>query len=100
VGTADIIHVQDDTRVTVTGFNAAEGDRLNLSDVLHINDPVSQAITNFVYARVENGNTIISVNETGVGGAAAAHDVAVLNGVANTNVSQLVTLDNNHNGNI
>ena len=74
---------------TIKDFNAAEGDKIDLSGVLSHYDPVTDAINDFVFATNDNhGNTVISINETGVGGAAAAHAVVVVEN-ANVNVSDL-----------
>jgi len=70
---------------TIKDFNAAEGDKLDLSNVLTNYDPVTHAITDFVFAtETDDGKTILSVNTDGTGGAAAAHQFAI---IESTNVS-------------
>jgi T1SS-143 domain-containing protein len=77
----------------IKDFNKAEGDKLELSNVVSNFDPVTDAINDFVFATYTGGNTIISVNNAGTG-AAGATQIAVLENV-NVNISDLF-----NNGNI
>lgn len=65
---------------TVKDFNVADGDKIDLSQMLNQFDPVTDAITDFVFATVKDGNTILAVNDNGTG-SAGAHAVAVLENV-------------------
>ena len=72
---------------TIKDFNIWQGDKLELSNVITNFDPVSHAITNFVFATQVGGNTYISVNNAGTG-AGGATTIAVLEGV-NVSVTDL-----------
>ena len=74
---------------TLKDFNVAEGDSIDLSNVLSNFDAVTDAISDFVFATTtEEGNTILSVNTTGTSGGASTA-FAVIEGAANMNVSDL-----------
>ncbi len=77
----------------IKDFNRGEGDKLELSNVLTNFDPVTDAITDFVFANHSGGHTTISVNNAGTG-AAGATQIAVLENV-NVSVTDLF-----NNGNI
>ena len=66
---------------TIRDFSADEGDVLDLDGLIQNYDPTQQAIDDFVFARQENGNTIISVDTAGLGNAAGAVDLAILENV-------------------
>ena len=74
----------------IEGFNAAEGDSIDLSQILEGHDDVSQAITDFVYARVEDGATILSVDVSGSGNAANAVDFAKLSDVVDIDITEML----------
>ncbi len=74
----------------ITDFNAAEGDRLDLSALLHSYDPMTHAITDFVFATQSGGNTIIAVDTTGSGLASHATTIAVLDGVTGLKLEDIV----------
>ncbi|WP_435640792.1 VWA domain-containing protein [Micavibrio aeruginosavorus] len=81
-----------DGKDTVKDFDAAEGDRIDLSDLLSGlgYNPTDDAINDFVFARTESGKTILSIDTTGMGNAAGAQDIVVLEGV-NATLNQLLT---------
>jgi large repetitive protein len=70
----------------ITDFGTA--DKLELSNVITNFDPVTDAINDFVFTSFSGGNTTISVNNAGVGGAAGATSILVLEGV-NVTVADL-----------
>jgi hypothetical protein len=74
----------------VEDFNHAEGDTLDLSGLLQHFDPVTDAINHFVFATEVNGNTVVSVDQSGTGDAAHATQVAVLQGVTGLTAEDLV----------
>jgi Ca2+-binding RTX toxin-like protein len=74
---------------TVKDFNKAEGDTLDLSQLLETYDPVQDSINDFVFARTSGGNTVISVDQTGHHDAVHAVDVVTLENVT-------VTVDDLH----
>ncbi|MBP9868343.1 MAG: type I secretion C-terminal target domain-containing protein, partial [Alphaproteobacteria bacterium] len=84
-GVEDRVHVsvaQGQSVVAIHGFDPGEGDVLDLSNLVQNYDELASAIADFVYARSEGGNTIISVDPDGAGSGFNSYDVAVLHGVA------------------
>ncbi len=81
-----------DGKDTIKDFDAAEGDRVDLSDLLSGlgYNPAQDAINDFVFARTESGKTILSIDTTGTGNASGAQDIVVLEGV-NATLNQLLT---------
>ncbi|AEP08454.1 T1SS-143 repeat domain-containing protein [Micavibrio aeruginosavorus] len=81
-----------DGKDTIKDFDAAEGDRVDLSDLLSGlgYNPAQDAINDFVFARTESGKTILSIDATGMGNASGAQDIVVLEGV-NATLNQLLT---------
>jgi Ca2+-binding RTX toxin-like protein len=78
---------------TVTDFNAASGDRLDLSNLIKDYDPVDDIIAQFVHMEQQGTSQIVSVDSSGTGQNFQA--VAVLQNVSGLNVDDLV-----HNGNM
>ncbi|USO04205.1 MAG: type I secretion C-terminal target domain-containing protein [Rhodospirillales bacterium] len=80
-----------ESAATIMGFKAAEGDNLDLSALLDGDDQaVAEAINEFVYAREEGGDTVISVDVSGSGDAANAVDVARLEDVGDLDIVEMV----------
>ncbi len=77
----------------IKDFNQAEGDTLDLSGMISNFDPLTDAINDFVFAKEEGGNTVISVNIAGTG-EATAKAIVVLEGV-DVSVNDLL-----HNGSL
>ena len=77
---------------TITDFNRAEGDRIDLSAVLESFDPLTDAITDFVSARNSGKDTILSIDTNGTAAGGLA-DIAVLQNVTNLNVHDLYNTD-------
>jgi hypothetical protein len=77
------------TKDTVTDFSAAQGDKLDLHDVLHFTNPATQVITNFVQFTTSGSNTIVSVDVDGAHGSAGWTQVATLTGVTGLSVQTL-----------
>ncbi|MBL8640082.1 MAG: type I secretion C-terminal target domain-containing protein, partial [Alphaproteobacteria bacterium] len=86
----------DCTPITINNFNRAEGDILDLSGLIEVNSATNLAISDFVTSRVQNGNTIISVDADGRGSAHTAHDVVILQGVTGVSVNDIVHTDQIH----
>ena len=78
--------------VTITDFDAAEGDVLDFSNMIENHDPVSQAINDFVFARSEGHNTVISVDTHGSGAASQAQDVVILQDVTGVKVEDVTVI--------
>ena len=81
---------------TITDFNIAEGDRLDVSSVVNMNDV--DDIAN--YLKIEDdgaGNSTVMVNTSGDGEAAHFTAVASLEGVTNIDINSILQ-DQNQNG--
>jgi hypothetical protein len=72
----------EDSVDVIVGFNAEEGDVVDLSSLLGEYDETQDAIDDFVFQNVEDGHTTISVDVTGSGDALNAQQVVVLDGVS------------------
>lgn len=80
----------------VVGFNAEEGDALDLSLLIDSESDVTEAIQDFVFVtETEDGDTIISVDADGANGPAEAQEVVTLRDVTGQSLADLVD-----NGNI
>lgn len=84
-----------DAATSVHGFNAGEGDAIDLSSVLQGQDDVTDAINDFVFVRQDGNDTVVSVDVTGSGLASNAIDVARIEGAPDLDLDQLL-----QNGNI
>ena len=76
--------------IVIHDFSVAEGDILDLSSLIEVQDGMTIAIQDFVFSRTENGNTIISVDADGAGIGHAIQDVVVLQGVADVHLEDIV----------
>ena len=74
---------------TIADFNAADGDKLDISAILEGFNDVTSAILDFVTFTTEGGNTKVMVDADGTGSAHQAVQVATLLGVDDLNVSTL-----------
>ncbi len=84
-------YVGNDGHDTIKDFKIGEGDVLDLSELLgDINGFTQAAINDFVFATTQNGNTVISVDVTGSGNVANAQAIATLQGVATTDLNDLL----------
>ncbi len=82
-----VIHGVD----TVTDFQAgANGDTLNLSDLLTDYDGVTSDANDFVRFTTTAGGTLVQVDADGAGGEAPFVDAVLLQGVTLTNVGQAI----------
>lgn len=66
---------------TVTDFNASQGDALDFSDLLTGFDPLTDAITDFVWITESAGKSNVFVDRDGLGSAHSLVSVATLNSV-------------------
>ncbi len=71
-------------QIVVMGFDPNAGDILDISYLVETTSNLSLAIQDFVYSRVENGDTIVSAD---VGGTGTVTDIAVLQGVATSDIT-------------
>jgi Ca2+-binding RTX toxin-like protein len=75
----------------IKDFNVAQGDVLDISDVLAGHDPLTDSLHNYVNLVQDGANTVVQIDATGSG---TFHTIAVLEGVH-------VDLDTlTHNGNL
>ena len=72
--------------------STAEGDKLDISDVLTGFDPLADSLSDFVSVTESGGNTIVQVDVSGTG--TAFETVAVLEGVGGLDVDSLATNGN------
>ena len=79
---------------TIADFSTAQGDAINIVDLLTGYDPLNDAITDFVSVRDNGSNTVLSVDRDGAGGAYAAQDIVTINGVTGLDVADML-LNNN-----
>ncbi|MCD8570865.1 MAG: type I secretion C-terminal target domain-containing protein, partial [Alphaproteobacteria bacterium] len=91
-GQADtfVFEAGDNQSDIVQGFNADEGDVLDISALLGDDfDPLQDAINEFVFATAQDdGSTVLSVDATGSGSAETATQFATLQGVT-TSIEEL-----------
>ena len=81
---ADIFYFRDGDSGTDTirDFDAAEGDRIDISEFLEDYDAASDDIHDYIGTAQEGGNTYLNINPDGVG--LEATTVAILEGVSTT----------------
>ncbi|MGM0421558.1 MAG: DUF5801 repeats-in-toxin domain-containing protein [Pseudomonadota bacterium] len=90
-GQEDSFAVQADGGIDLfVGYNADDGDTVDISDVLNGYDPLADALSDFVKVDVVNDNAEIKVNATGTTGE-AFETVAVLHNAADFDIDDLVT---------
>ena len=65
--------------IVIRGFDPKAGDVLDISNLVETLDVVTNAINDFVFVRVEDGNTIVSADVKGSG---QTTDIAILQGVS------------------
>jgi Ca2+-binding RTX toxin-like protein len=76
----------------ITDFSVADGDRLDIVDLLVGYDPLQDAITDFVTFTASGADTILSVDRDGTASSTyAAQQVALLQGVSGLNAETLET---------
>lgn len=80
---------------TIKDFSGSEGDRLDLSLLLSASHPAQDAINSFIHAISSGGNTTISVDVDGAANGSSFVNIALLQGVASVNVTDLL-----NNGNL
>lgn len=91
---ADIFLFRDgDGFDTIADFSLEEGDKLDLGNLIQSFDPLTDAINDFVFAREEGGNIIVSVDADGAGTAFQAVDIVNIKGVAGVDVEDLINKD-------
>ena len=87
-----LLMLQDVKAITISDFDPGEGDILDFSALVLDFDPVSDAINDFVYARSEGNNTVISVDPDGQGAASQAIDIVILKDVSVSHVEDVVQI--------
>lgn len=93
--TSDILVALENTsKMTIHDFDPGEGDTIDLSSLVQGYDPVTDAINDFVFARTEGKDTVLSVDPDGKGSSAQSYDVAVIKDVTGVHVEDIVSLGN------
>lgn len=98
-GGADVFRLQLDTAFDpidfITDFSLAQNDALDISDLLSLYDPLTDAITDFVWISESSGNSNVFVDRDGLGSTYSLIAVATLSGVTGiTDEAALVTNGN------
>lgn len=88
-----IYNAIEDGLDTILDFDITEGDALDLSSLLFGYDALTNDISDFVIATESFGNTKISIDTTGNGGATESYDLAVLQGVTGLDLDVAVKTD-------
>jgi T1SS-143 domain-containing protein len=92
---SDILLVLENTsKMTISDFDPGEGDIIDLSSLVQGYDPVTDAINDFVFARTEGKDTVLSVDPEGKGSSSQSYDVAVIKDVTGVHVEDIVSLGN------
>lgn len=81
---------------TIADFDMLEGDLIDMSALLTAYNPLQHSLDDFIFAREESGNTVLSVDVSGSGNAANAVDVVVVRSVTGLDLASLVTTDSMH----
>lgn len=81
---------------TIADFDMLEGDSIDMSALLTAYNPLQHSLDDFIFAREESGNTVLSVDVSGSGNAANAVDVVVVRSVTGLDLASLVTTDSMH----
>ncbi len=80
---------------TISDFNTSQTDALDLSDVISLYDPLTDAITDWVEFTTSGSNTVVKVDQDGTGSTYSLTQIATLTGVTGlTDEAALVTNGN------
>ncbi|MEZ0225575.1 MAG: S8 family serine peptidase [Alphaproteobacteria bacterium] len=80
---------------TVTDFKTAQGDKLDIHELLGAYDPLTELLTDFVQITNSKNNSIVSVDLDGTGSAYGFAQIATLSGASGlTDENALVTAGN------
>lgn len=72
---------------TIHDFSQADGDMIDVSDLLQGYDSTQHSINDFVFTTEVGGNTIISVDVDGASGPASAFNLLVIEGVTGLDIA-------------
>jgi Ca2+-binding RTX toxin-like protein len=78
----------------IKDFNAADGDALDISDILVGYDPMTDAITDFVTFTNNSGNSQVFVDRDGNGASYSSQQIALIMGLSDLNVEAWETSNN------
>ncbi len=67
---------------TIADFSTAQGDKIDIHDILVGYDPLTSAITDFVHITASGSNAILSVDANGTAGGASFTQIATLSGLS------------------
>ena len=79
---------------TIKDFSVAQGDAIDISDLLFGYDPLTDAITDFVTFTDNAGNSQMSIDRDGTGGAYGAVQVATIENVTGLDAATMETNNN------
>ena len=79
---------------TIKDFSVAQGDAIDISDLLFGYDPLTDAITDFVTFTDNAGNSQMSIDRDGTGGAYSAVQVATIENVTGLDATTMETNNN------
>lgn len=80
----------DGTADTIVGFSLAQGDMLDVSDLLSDYDPLNDAIADFVILTTSGSNTLVAVDRDGTGGTYSAQTIVTLNSITGLVAADMV----------
>ena len=77
---------------TIADFNTSQGDKIDISDVLHGNyDPLTDAISDFVQLTASGSNTLLKVDIDGIGTGHTPTTIATIQGVTGFDLATLIS---------
>lgn len=79
-------------RDTITDFSTAEGDVIDLRDLLELYDPLTNVLSDFVRIDDSSGNSLLYVDRDGTGTAAKWVQIATLSDVGGTGLDDVDAL--------
>ena len=79
---------------TIYNFDASGRDWLDISDIISGYDPLSDDLRDFIDFNVTGGDTVIAVDSDGAANGSNFTDVAILDGVTDLDLYQMVHADN------
>ncbi len=79
---------------TISDFSTAQGDKLDISQILVGYDPLTSLIDNFLSFTVSGSNTTVRVDRDGTGSTYASQNIAILTGVTGLDADAMLTSGN------
>ncbi len=76
---------------TITDFNTSQNDKIDIADLLHSYNPLTDAIADFVQLTTSGSNTLLKVDIDGAGTAHSPATIATIQGVTGLDLNTLIT---------